>query len=100
MVDEKENIVYSPETSELSRDAFLDWMKYGHFVQPACFFRAMAWDVAGPVREDLTYCFDVALWLDMVEHVDFLGIDQTLAFALKHGDAKTLSPNTAAPRLH
>ncbi|MCS3678771.1 glycosyltransferase involved in cell wall biosynthesis [Salinibacter ruber] len=91
MVDKEGAVVYTPETTELTRDALLDWMEYGHFIQPACVFRKSAWDEAGPLREDLTYCFDVALWLSMADQAEFRRIDETIAYALKHEEAKTIA---------
>jgi glycosyltransferase involved in cell wall biosynthesis len=88
-VDDRGEVVYTPEVPELSHEAFLDWMSYGHFMQPACFFRRQAWEVCGPLRTDLRYPMDVDLWLRMSDAFEFSRVDETIAYAHQHDEAKT-----------
>jgi glycosyltransferase involved in cell wall biosynthesis len=81
--------VYVADVPELSKESFLRWRQGGNFLQPACFFRRKAWEACGPLRQDLTYCMDVALWLEMVQSFRFDGVDARLATALAHPEAKT-----------
>nr|WP_272505939.1 glycosyltransferase family 2 protein [Salinibacter ruber] len=82
-------IVYTPDISEPSFEAFLDWMGEGNFMQPACFFRRQAWKECGPLREDLKYPMDVDLWLKIAREYDFGRVDETIAYAYEHEGAKT-----------
>ncbi len=82
-------IVYTPQGSDLTREAFLNWMSGGNFMQPACFFRREAWENAGPLRTDLEYPMDVDLWLKMVQDYRFERIEHTIAYAYTHEGAKT-----------
>jgi hypothetical protein len=97
-VDGSGEIVYTPEVPELSYDAFLCWMDYGHFMQPACFFRRKAWEDAGPLRIDLRYPLDVDLWLKMIQRYRFERVEETIAYAHQHREAKTTEeyPQTRA----
>lgn len=82
-------VFYTPVPDELGFDAFLDWHN-NDFLQPACFFRQEAWDVGGPLREDLYICLDVDLWLRMAQNgVSFEPLDERLAQAKAHSEAKT-----------
>jgi hypothetical protein len=87
-INEAGEVVYTPEATDLRFDAFLDW-KANNFLQPACFFRRRAWELAGPLREDLFYCLDVDLWLRMAREVSFDRITPTIAYAYEHPEAKT-----------
>ncbi|MCS3668063.1 glycosyltransferase involved in cell wall biosynthesis [Salinibacter ruber] len=88
-VNEEGEIVYTPPDSELTREAFLNWMNGGNFMQPACFFRPEAWEKAGPLRKDLEYTMDVDLWLKMIRRYQFKRIGDTIAYAYAHQGAKT-----------
>ena len=88
-IDQNGDIVYTPEVPELTHQAFLDWMNYGHFMQPACFFRRGAWEESGPLRTDLRYPMDVDLWLKMSKKYRFERVDSTIAYAYRHAGAKT-----------
>ncbi|WP_263821281.1 glycosyltransferase family 2 protein [Salinibacter sp.] len=83
------DIVYTPEGSDLTHEAFLNWLNGGSFMQPACFFRRQAWEECGPLREDLRYPMDVDLWLKMARGYDFDRVGETIAFAYEHKGAKT-----------
>lgn len=84
------NIVSSPLPPRVTRESLLDWCRGMHFMQPACFFRSIAWRHAGPLRLDLDYCMDLALWLRMAERFEFVIVNETLAFIHAHDDAKTI----------
>ncbi len=88
-IDEEGDITYTPSISDLSRDAFLNWMSGGNFMQPACFFRNEAWEQHGPLRTELRYALDVDLWLRMSTEFDFAVVNEAIAYAYQHGGAKT-----------
>jgi glycosyltransferase involved in cell wall biosynthesis len=88
-VDIHDQIQYTPKVPELSYEAFLRWVGYGNFMQPACFFSASAWRACGPLNEDLHFCLDVDLWLKIARKYKFEHISQELAHAYIHPDAKT-----------
>jgi GT2 family glycosyltransferase len=88
-VDTHDRIQYTPEVPELSFQAFLQWVGYGNFMQPACFFSAKAWKECGPLNENLHFCLDVDLWLKISQKFKFERINQELAHAYIHPDAKT-----------
>ena len=59
-------------------------------MQPSCFFRKSAWELAGPIDEDLHMAFDLDLWLRMAKKgCKFVGIPELLSTALSHESAKT-----------
>lgn len=89
-VDRQGRVVYSPLPSEVTRDTLLDWCDGMNFMQPACLFSRAAWAHAGPLRLDLDYCMDLALWLGISERFAFRVITDTLAFVHIHEDAKTI----------
>jgi glycosyltransferase involved in cell wall biosynthesis len=88
-VNREGEIVYTPPSSDLTRNDFLNWMNGGNFMQPACFFRRGAWEKAGPLRCDLEYPMDVDLWLKMARACRFKRVDATIAYAYAHPGAKT-----------
>jgi glycosyltransferase involved in cell wall biosynthesis len=90
-VNDKFEVVYTPQVQELSRKAFLNWLEEGNFMQPSCFFRKAAWKKCGPLREDLTYPMDVDLWLKMVNEFKFEKLNQVLSQALIHDNSKSIS---------
>jgi glycosyltransferase involved in cell wall biosynthesis len=77
--------------NNLSFETFCNWLSYGHFPQPSCFFRRWAWDLAGPLDETLNCALDVDLWLRMVKQAPFRPIDTLLSTALAHSEAKTVA---------
>lgn len=88
-VDLQDRIQYTPKVPELSYHAFLHWVGYGNFMQPACFFSARAWRECGPLNEKLDFCLDVDLWLKISQKYNFVKIEQDLAHAYIHPNAKT-----------
>lgn len=96
IINEKNEVVFTPRVPELNYEALLDWMRYGNFMQPSCFFSRIAWEKCGPLREDLTYPLDVDLWLKMIQHFKFEKLDQVLSHSLSHQTTKT---NTEKERM-
>ncbi len=89
-LDAAGRVIYSPLPSAITRESLLDWCDGRNFMQPACLFTRAAWDEAGPLRVDLDYCMDLALWLRIAERRTFAVVPDTLAFAHWHDDAKTI----------
>ena len=87
-VDPTGKVIYTPDAEHLEFEDLLRWRE-NNFMQPGCFFRRSAWEEAGPLREDLYYCLDVDLWLRMAKKKRFKRIEQTLAYAYEHSNAKT-----------
>jgi glycosyltransferase involved in cell wall biosynthesis len=88
-LDAARSISYSPLPEVINRETLLGWIYGGNFMQPACFFRRLAWERCGPIREDLQYCMDFAFWLEMSEAYRFKTIRTDIAFAQTHKEAKT-----------
>lgn len=88
-VDSRGRVFYSPLPPEVTRDSLLRWCEGMNFMQPACLFTRAAWEDAGPLRLDLEYCMDLALWLRITERYRFLVLPETLAFVHAHEAAKT-----------
>lgn len=82
-------IVYTPDGSDLTHEAFLNWLDGGSFMQPACFLRREAWEECGPLRTDLEYAMDVDLFLKLSREYCFERVDETISYAYKHKGAKT-----------
>lgn len=66
-------------------------------MQPACLFTRQAWEQAGPLRLDLHFCMDLALWLRIAERHRFQVVPDTLAFIHMHNEAKTIK---SRPRMY
>jgi len=81
--------VYYKKPDELTFERLCGWMNGGNFMQPSCFFRRSAWEVAGPLDEEIHIAMDVDLWLKMVKNVEFKKIDRLLSSAVAHEAAKT-----------
>lgn len=90
-IDAAGKVKFSVQPGAIGRDSLLYWWRGENFMQPACFFTRDAWDHAGPLRLDLDYAMDLALWLRISERFGFRTIDDTLAFATIHADAKTVA---------
>jgi len=89
-IDSRGTVCYSPLPPVVTRESLLAWCDGGNFMQPACLFTRAAWEEAGPLRLDLDYCMDLALWLRIAEHRSFLVLNETLAFVHMHEEAKTI----------
>ena len=83
------NTIYYKKPDNLTFEHLCGWMDGGNFMQPSCFFRRSAWEMAGPLDEDVHIAMDVDLWLKMVRKVTFKPIDKLLSTAVAHPDAKT-----------
>nr|WP_272508171.1 glycosyltransferase family 2 protein [Salinibacter ruber] len=83
------DIVYTPDGSDLTHEAFLNWLDGGSFMQPACFLRREAWEECGPLRADLEYAMDIDLFLKLSRQYRFERVDETISYAHKHKGAKT-----------
>jgi Glycosyl transferase family 2 len=54
-----------------------NWMNDRLIVQPEAFFRRKAFEKVGRIREELFYCFDTCMWMDMAKKgCIFHSIDQ------------------------
>ena len=91
IVDRKGNVLhYKKPPPEIGTDSLYNWLRGGNFMQPSCFFRQSAWELAGPIDEDLHMAFDLDLWLRMAKKsCKFVGIPELLSTALSHQSAKT-----------
>ena len=66
-------------------------------MQPSCFFRRSAWEVGGPLDENIHIAFDLDFVLRLAKNVKFQRIDTLLSTALSHKNAKTTAfPNHMA----
>jgi|SRR6516165_3382699 len=66
-----------------------NWMSGRLIVQPEAFFRHSAFEKVGRIREELFYCFDVRLWMDMArEGCAFHSVDRHWANLRIHKDQK------------
>lgn len=88
-------LIYTSKVPELSLDSFFHWRDKtrpsgtGNFLQPACFFSKKAWADCGPLRMDLDYCMDVALWIEFSKKLKFAPLHKKIAIAVGHDQAKT-----------
>ncbi|MDO6760242.1 glycosyltransferase family 2 protein [Tamlana sp. 2_MG-2023] len=76
---------YDPVTL---KDLF-NWNNGKNFMQPAAFFSKKAWNDCGPLNEDLNICMDVDLWIKIAKQYKIVRIQDSLAHAFIHEDAKT-----------
>lgn len=58
-------------------------------LQPACFFSRAAWAACGPLDTFLQLTFDFDFWLRVARHFVIVPLQQELAAARSHGQAKT-----------
>ena len=67
-----------------------NWRNRRLIIQPEAFFRRRAFEKAGPLREDLHYCFDQRLWMAMAKAgCVFESVDRHWANLRMHEDQKT-----------
>jgi glycosyltransferase involved in cell wall biosynthesis len=67
-----------------------NWRNDRWIAQPEAFFRRRAFEVAGGVREELFFCFDGCLWIDMAKAgCKFASVDEHWANLRKHDGQKT-----------
>jgi glycosyltransferase involved in cell wall biosynthesis len=89
-IDRRGRRFYSPLPERVTSESLLGWCDGNNFMQPACFFSRAAWQGAGPLRMDLDYCMDLALWFKVAERLEFKILNETLAFINTHFEAKTI----------
>lgn len=82
-------IIYSPHPKKVTYDSILHWMEGNNFMQPAAFFSKQAWKNCGPLNEDFHFCMDVDLWLKITQKYPASTLNETLAYAYTHPNAKT-----------
>lgn len=67
-----------------------NWQKGRLIIQPETFFRRRAFDKAGGLRDELHYCFDQCLWMDMAKSgCVFASVDRHWANLRMHEGQKT-----------
>ncbi len=89
-IDRRGRPFYSPLPEKVTSKSLLGWCDGNNFMQPACFFSRAAWQAGGPLRTDLDYCMDLALWFRIAEGFEFKVLNETLAFINTHLEAKTI----------
>ncbi|PNW26866.1 glycosyltransferase family 2 protein [Formosa algae] len=83
-------IMYTPNYYEpITLDDLFYWNKKKNFMQPATFFTKKAWDCCGPLNVELNICMDVDLWIKIAKQYKIDRINESLAHAYIHEDAKT-----------
>jgi len=98
-IDEKGGSIRCNFPTEISRKTLLRWgSAYGsnqpwtdEFLQPACLFTRQAWNYGGPLQRNLHYCMDFALWVKIAERFRFKLLPESIAYAHRHPEAKTLA---------
>lgn len=90
-IDDNYRQIYSPFPERIDQNTLLETTYGWNFMQPACFFRRSAWDVCGPIRNDLHYCMDLSLWLDIAAAYKFRTLQTDIAFCHVHPGAKTVA---------
>jgi len=72
----------------LDVEGLAEWSENG-VVQPACFLSEKAWHNCGPLDEDLYYGMDFDLFLKIAKRFHIEKVNDVLAAAVVHEDAKT-----------
>jgi hypothetical protein len=68
--------------------------------QPEAFFRSRAFELAKGVRQELAFCFDACLWMDMAKMgCKFASVDRHWANFRIHDSQKTRDLNRASAEL-
>ena len=66
-----------------------NWLNGRLIVQPEAFFRRRAFEKIGSLREELYYCFDACMWMDMAKRgCVFHSVDQHWANLRRHDGQK------------
>jgi len=91
IIDETGNILYYKEPPHLiTIETIYRWMNGGDFMQPSSIFRRTAWELVGPLDENVHIALDVDLWLRMAKAgCRFVSSDSLLSTSLSHKNAKT-----------
>lgn len=75
---------------DLTLEGIVDWEK-NYLPQSGCFFSRKAWEVAGPLDEELHYSMDFDLRVKIAKHFNFVKIEEIISSARIHADTKTQS---------
>lgn len=86
-VDTDGNTLFTASPNRLDADGLADWNE-NMVIQPACFFSQKAWQKCGPLDEDLHYTMDFDLWLKIAKGSPIEKVNDVLAAAHIHKDAK------------
>ncbi|QDT15720.1 glycosyltransferase family 2 protein [Alienimonas californiensis] len=86
--DPSGNVYNATVLEEYTFDKLVDWGRHS-FMQPGCFLSRRVWDAVGGVNENLWYVMDVELWLKVARDYRFDTLDEPLAAAKSHDQAKT-----------
>lgn len=78
--------MYSPKTIQF--DYLIDYAA-NHLIQPSVFFNRRAWEVAGPLREEMHYAMDADLFLAMARECQFVHLAEDIAYSVYHEECKT-----------
>lgn len=89
IVDDKGRLLELNVPRGLSIDKMIKWGFTGHFYQPACFLSRKALEEFGPFDETLYCCFDIDLYLKLVEKYEIFPVGKVWAEAIVHKEAKT-----------
>lgn len=89
IIDPQGNTLKTRVPRGLRKDKIAAWGIKGHFVQPACFLSKKAWAKFGPLDESLNYCFDLDLYLKIIEEYKFFAVGKYWTEAIVHRAAKT-----------
>jgi len=92
LVDPDNKILGVRWPPRLDLEGIADWGN-NHFGQPACFFSQKVWQECGPLEEGLHYEMDFDLWLKIAKAFSIEKVNDVLAAAYIHRDAKTYQGN-------
>ena len=77
-----------------------NWRRDRWIVQPEAFFKRGAFEMAGGLHEELFFCFDGCLWIDMAKAgCKFASLDRHWANLRKHEGQKTSNGNSSQREL-
>lgn len=89
IVDNKGRLLELNVPRGLSINKMIKWGFTGHFYQPACFLSRKALEELGPFDETLYCCFDIDLYLKLVQKYELFPVGKVWAEAIVHKEAKT-----------
>lgn len=92
IINLNKQVIYTPKYYDpiTTKDLF-EWNDGKDFMQPACFFTKTAWDNCGPLNSELYFCMDVDLWIKISKKFKIQRINEVIAHAYGHEEAKTTS---------
>lgn len=90
IINLNKEIIYTPEFyAPITTKTLFQWSDGKDFMQPACFFTKVAWEVCGPFNTELYFCMDVDFWIKISKKFSIERIEKVLAHAYGHEAAKT-----------